>query len=41
MQEHQAAFGVATLPMPADLPFHPLNVKGKEIEAPRAITFQY
>ncbi|CAL1150830.1 unnamed protein product [Cladocopium goreaui] len=32
-QEHQAAFGVATLPMPADLPFHPLNVKGKEIEA--------
>lgn len=29
-QEHQAAFGVATLPMPADLPFHPLNVKGKE-----------
>ncbi len=32
-QEHQPAFGLEALPTPADLPFHPLNVKGKEIEA--------
>lgn len=32
-QEHQPAFGLEALPIPSDLPFHPLNVKGKEIEA--------
>lgn len=32
-EEHQPAFGLEALPIPSDLPFHPLNVKGKEIEA--------
>lgn len=33
VQEHHAAFGATALPVPEELPFHPLNVKGKEIEA--------